>query len=91
MTVYINLHFLIDVYVVLFIYSWNLLGCLEIKVPEARHSNFSSREFFRDLNISINFSALVKATLDFSVKTVNFNTAGPITPPDCVKFDIQVL
>lgn len=39
----------------------------------------------------INFSALVKATLTFSIKTVSFKSAGPITPPNCYQFDIVIL
>nr|CAD7393260.1 unnamed protein product [Timema cristinae] len=52
-------------------------------------SVFSSKGFLEANNFQINFSALVQATLDFSVKTVNFKAAGPITPPDCYQFDIQ--
>nr|NVI71429.1 transient receptor potential cation channel, mucolipin ortholog [Cucujiformia] len=39
----------------------------------------------------IKFSALVKATLDFSLKTVNFRSAGRISPPNCYQFDITIL
>nr|NVI71481.1 transient receptor potential cation channel, mucolipin ortholog [Cucujiformia] len=39
----------------------------------------------------IKFSALVKATLDFSLKTVNFKAAGRISPPNCYQFDITIL
>ncbi|EFA09175.1 mucolipin-3 [Tribolium castaneum] len=41
-------------------------------------------------NLNINFSALVKAVLKFSVKTVNFKTAGRISPPNCYRFDINI-
>nr|CAD7444136.1 unnamed protein product [Timema bartmani] len=54
-------------------------------------TTFSSKGFLEANNFQINFSALVQATLDFSVKTVNFKAAGPITPPDCYEFDIQIL
>nr|NVI71457.1 transient receptor potential cation channel, mucolipin ortholog [Cucujiformia] len=40
---------------------------------------------------AIKFSALVKATLEFSVKTVNFKSAGRISPPNCYQFDITIL
>lgn len=49
------------------------------------------RQYFKNNDISINFSALVQATLQFSVKTVNFKAAGPIAPPDCYQFDIEIL
>ncbi|XP_073998934.1 mucolipin-3-like isoform X2 [Rhodnius prolixus] len=42
-------------------------------------------------NYSIQFSALVKATVKFSLKTVNFKTAGPLSQPDCYKFNIVIL
>ncbi|XP_046405641.1 mucolipin-3-like isoform X2 [Ischnura elegans] len=38
----------------------------------------------------INFSALVRASLTFAVKTVNLKAAGPLTPPDCYRFDIEI-
>nr|MBE5724892.1 transient receptor potential cation channel, mucolipin ortholog [Cucujiformia] len=40
---------------------------------------------------AIKFSALVKATLEFSLKTVNFKSAGRISPPNCYQFDITIL
>lgn len=40
--------------------------------------------------LEINFSALVKAELKFSLKTVNFKTAGRISPPNCYRFDISI-
>lgn len=50
-----------------------------------------TKAYLTKLNMDINFSALVKATLDFSVKTVNFKAAGRIAPPDCYEFLIQIL
>lgn len=41
--------------------------------------------------LEINFSALVRATLSFSVKTVNFKAAGRISPPNCYIFDITII
>lgn len=60
--------------------------CVNVTVEE----NFSSQEFLNSKNIVVNFSALVKTTIQYSVKTVNFKAAGPITPPDCYKFNIIV-
>nr|NVI71369.1 transient receptor potential cation channel, mucolipin ortholog [Cucujiformia] len=51
--------------------------------------NFDSKTYFESSDIK--FSALVKATLDFSLKTVNFKSAGRISPPDCYQFDITIL
>lgn len=58
------------------------------------HNNTSNQFFSKSLlaeqNVTINFSALVMARFSFALKTVNFKAAGPITPPDCYKFDIQI-
>nr|NVI71367.1 transient receptor potential cation channel, mucolipin ortholog [Cucujiformia] len=56
---------------------------------DVNHENFSSKIYFETLDIK--FSALVRATLDFSLKTVNFKSAGRISPPDCYQFDITIL
>nr|NVI71483.1 transient receptor potential cation channel, mucolipin ortholog [Cucujiformia] len=50
---------------------------------------FNSKSYFETQDIK--FSALVKATLDFSLKTVNFKSAGRISPPNCYQFDITIL
>nr|NVI71482.1 transient receptor potential cation channel, mucolipin ortholog [Cucujiformia] len=50
---------------------------------------FDSKNYFAIEPVQ--FSALVKATLDFSVKTVNFKSAGRISPPNCYQFDITIL
>uniref|UniRef100_A0A182JTW3 Mucolipin extracytosolic domain-containing protein n=1 Tax=Anopheles christyi TaxID=43041 RepID=A0A182JTW3_9DIPT len=50
-----------------------------------------SQAYLHEKDIHINFSALVKAELTFSIKTVNFKAAGPITAPDCYRFDIMIL
>ena len=50
-----------------------------------------SKKFLVAKEVEISFTALVKATLSFSVKTVNFKAAGPIAPPDCYQFDVEIL
>ncbi|XP_054279636.1 mucolipin-3-like isoform X1 [Macrosteles quadrilineatus] len=65
------------------------INCPLLNISDSKH--FSSKSFFKEHNITINFSALVKASLKFAIKTVNFKAAGPITPPDCYKFDIEIL
>ncbi|CRL03257.1 CLUMA_CG016517, isoform B [Clunio marinus] len=42
-------------------------------------------------NIFIQFSALVKTTIEFSIKTINLKASGPISAPDCYQFDIAIL
>lgn len=54
-------------------------------------SDTGSYKHLTDKAIDINFSALMTATLEFSVKTVNFKAAGRISPPDCYQFDITIL
>lgn len=50
-----------------------------------------SEKFLESIGITVSFQSLVKATLDFSLKTVNFKAYGPLTAPDCYKFNIQIL
>lgn len=54
-------------------------------------TTIESKKLLIDKNITINFAALVEAHLKFSVKTVNLKAAGPMTPPDCYKFDIEII
>lgn len=64
--------------------------CINMTKDKSSNSTYSSRDFLEANGIDINFSALVKATLAFSLKTINFKAAGPITPPDCYRFDIVI-
>ncbi|XP_069694607.1 mucolipin-3-like isoform X2 [Periplaneta americana] len=65
--------------------------CLNLTVaPNVTAKSYSIKEFLKEYSININFSALVKAVMTFSVKTVNFKAAGPLTPPDCYKFNIKI-
>lgn len=50
----------------------------------------SSHKFLQNRNINVKFSALVRAHLKFALKTVNLKAAGPMTPPDCFRFNIKV-
>lgn len=54
-------------------------------------TTIGSEDYLASKGIVIGFSALVKATLEFSVKTVNFKVAGLISAPDCYQFDITIL
>nr|MBE5724878.1 transient receptor potential cation channel, mucolipin ortholog [Cucujiformia] len=56
---------------------------------DINQEKFNSLTYFDSMDIK--FSALVKATLDFSLKTVNFKSAGRISPPNCYQFDITIL
>nr|MBE5724917.1 transient receptor potential cation channel, mucolipin ortholog [Cucujiformia] len=53
------------------------------------NEEFNSKTYLR--NQVIQFSALVRATIQFSLKTVNFKSAGRISPPNCYQFDITIL
>ncbi|XP_011138737.1 mucolipin-3 [Harpegnathos saltator] len=50
----------------------------------------SSYSLLQNKNINVNFSALVRAELKFSLKTVNLKAAGPMTPPDCYRFNVHI-
>ncbi|XP_023943462.1 mucolipin-3 [Bicyclus anynana] len=52
---------------------------------------FKSQQYLQDAGIKVDFAALVRAELRFSLKTINFRAAGPITPPDCFRFDVKVV
>lgn len=54
-------------------------------------TSVGSFEYLKNKDVEVKFSALVRATLDFAVKTVNFKAAGPIAAPDCYQFDIQIM
>lgn len=54
-------------------------------------TSVGSYQYLKNKDVEVKFSALVRATLDFAVKTVNFKAAGPIAAPDCYQFDIQIL
>ena len=49
------------------------------------------QDFFHRHGIKIQFSALVKTTVRFNIKTVNLKASGPISAPDCYKFKIIIL
>ncbi|CAH2243081.1 jg14103 [Pararge aegeria aegeria] len=52
---------------------------------------FKSRQYLQDAGLKVDFAALVRAELQFSLKTINFRAAGPITPPDCFRFDVRIV
>nr|NVI71491.1 transient receptor potential cation channel, mucolipin ortholog [Cucujiformia] len=54
-------------------------------------SNLNSYQYILDKGVTINFSALVRAELQFALKTVNFKTAGRMTPPNCYQFNISII
>lgn len=49
------------------------------------------QEFLHKKDIHIQFSAVVKTTIEFAIKTVNLKASGPISAPDCYRFDIEIL
>nr|CAH7742323.1 unnamed protein product [Callosobruchus chinensis] len=57
----------------------------------SKHLELRAKEYIALNDIPINFSALVRAELMFSVKTVNFKAAGRISAPNCYRFDIIIL
>ncbi|XP_043261130.1 mucolipin-3-like isoform X2 [Colletes gigas] len=63
--------------------------CLNITYNFYNEFN-ASKNLLSEQKISVNFSALVSAHLKFSLKTINLRAAGPMTPPDCYKFDVNI-
>nr|NVI71492.1 transient receptor potential cation channel, mucolipin ortholog [Cucujiformia] len=49
-----------------------------------------SEQYLKTKKLDLSFSALVRAELGFSLKTVNFKAAGRITPPNCYQFDVTI-
>ncbi|PSN35272.1 hypothetical protein C0J52_17558 [Blattella germanica] len=65
--------------------------CVNLTVaPNVTAKNYSSKKFLEDQGINISFSRIVSVTLTFSLKTVYFKAAGPFSPPDCYRFDIEI-
>ncbi|XP_053954347.1 mucolipin-3-like isoform X2 [Anastrepha ludens] len=47
--------------------------------------------YLKQSGVELNFASLVKATLVFAIKTVNFKAyGGPLSAPDCFKFDVTI-
>lgn len=69
--------------------------CFNITKSTSEEEEFKSRDYFNRTNENgesdLNFSSMIRASLKFAVKTVNIKAAGPITPPDCYKFDIRII
>ncbi|CAK1586494.1 unnamed protein product [Parnassius mnemosyne] len=63
--------------------------CINFTMPDGEL--FQSKPYIENAGMDINFAALVRAKLMFSIKTINFRAAGPITPPECVRFDVEII
>ncbi|XP_019870651.2 mucolipin-3-like [Aethina tumida] len=63
--------------------------CINIS-HDATHGMLQSKSYMEDRRLNIKFSALVRAELKFSLKTVNFKAAGRISPPNCYRFDVTI-
>lgn len=62
--------------------------CLTMQLNDTRNG---IQSFLHTNDIYIQFSALVKTTVEFAIKTVNLKASGPISAPDCYRFDIEIL
>ncbi|CAG9861904.1 unnamed protein product [Phyllotreta striolata] len=62
--------------------------CINITQPV--NGSLDSKSYMTDFDLGLNFSALVRAELIFSLKTVNFKAAGRISPPNCYLFNIVI-
>lgn len=49
------------------------------------------QNYLEQRGVEVSFSSLVKATLVFAIKTINFKAyGGPLSAPDCFKFDVTI-
>ncbi|KAI9581515.1 mucolipin-3-like [Glossina fuscipes] len=49
------------------------------------------QKYLSQRDVEVSFSSLVKASLEFAIKTVNFKAyGGPLSAPDCFKFNITI-
>jgi mucolipin 3 len=60
------------------------------KTMDQESAKNGSQEFLHNHNVTVQFSALVKTTVKFKIKTVNLKASGPISAPDCYKFHIII-
>lgn len=69
------------------------LDCMNITLHlnDVKFKGFSIKDYLSNHNKTILFSSLLKAKIKFALKTVNFRVAGKYSPPDCYKFEIQVI
>lgn len=71
---------------------FEILDCLNITLTDdVMKKGFSIKEYLLNHNQTIVFSSLLKAKLKFALKTVNFRVAGKYSPPDCYKFEVEVI
>nr|MBE5724884.1 transient receptor potential cation channel, mucolipin ortholog [Cucujiformia] len=65
-------------------------SCFNISHKLSPNGMFNSKEYFDNIT-DLKFSSLVSAKISFSLKTVNFKSAGRITPPNCYQFDVTIM
>lgn len=67
------------------------VSCQTLGANDTRPGTFKGiQDYLRSQSIYIQFSALVKTQVLFSIKTVNLKASGPISAPDCYQFDIEI-
>lgn len=67
------------------------VSCQTLGANDTKQDTFKGiQEYLRNNSIYIQFSALVKTQIIFSIKTVNLKASGPISAPDCYQFDIEI-
>lgn len=62
-----------------------------LNISESPNKGLKSAQYFAKHNLDINFDALVKAELIFSLKTVNLKAASRISTPNCFLFNIKII
>lgn len=65
-------------------------NCYNIQLNKT-DEDFSSRQYFKEKNISISFSSLLEVQIKFGLKSIRFRDVGPLRNPDCFRFDVEVI
>lgn len=61
--------------------------CLDFQLSD---QGTSIQDFLHKHETFIQFSALVKTTVEFDIKTVNLKASGPMSAPDCYNFHVTI-
>lgn len=62
-----------------------------VNISEAPNHFLHSEKYFSEHNLEVNFAALIKAELLFTLKTVNFRATGRTTAPNCFLFNVRII
>lgn len=64
-------------------------NCMRMHKNDTEQGNV--QDFFHRHGVFLQFSALVKTTMHFNIKTINLKASGPMSAPDCYKFKVIIM